>query len=285
MTKARKIEIEKSLFEILAKSRHRELIEGITWPSSNEEKTQIERAYQKQFEWEEVCDNEYRILGQELVREIYWALEGMEFAIDRIAALHFKNFHKFVGKIDPRHFVSDQLNWPTLSRSELSAYRATLMLFNATEAYFWIGAVWDRMGQFLNLFAFDARNVAESKLGWRQIFKLFTHKFGDVPEVEGSEDYQTIVRLHDKVYEKAYARRNILAHKGSLAGRLRIAMEANSEAKQLLWQFVMGKESWDLADVLGEVIALAGGCQEAVSALQRFVSDFVSWRTAAALES
>ncbi len=276
MTKVKKkTKIEKSLFEILAESRYRELIEGMTWPSSIEEKRQNERAYQKQFEWEEVCDNEHRILGQELVREIYWALEGMEFAIDRVAALHFENFHKVIGKIDPLYFISDQLNWPTLSRSELSAYRATLMLFNVTEVYLWIGAVWDRMGQFLNLFAFNTRNVAESRLGWRQIFKLFRGKFEDVPEVKGSEDYQTIVRLHDDVYEKAYARRNILAHKGSLAGRIRIAIEANSEAKHLLWQFVLGKESWDLTDVLGEIIVLAGGCQEAVSALQRFVSDFM----------
>lgn len=36
--------------------------------SANEEKKQIERAYEKQFEWERVCDIENKVLGQELVQ-------------------------------------------------------------------------------------------------------------------------------------------------------------------------------------------------------------------------
>jgi hypothetical protein len=276
MTKTgKRVKREKTLFEMLAETRYSALVQGIQWPSSSEETKRIEHAYEKEFEWERTCDREQKVLGRELVREINWALEGMGFAIDRVAALHFKNFHKVVGKTDPRHFMSTQINWPTLSRSELAAYRAALMLFNATEVYFWMGAVWDRMGQLLNLFAFNIRNVAKSTDGWRQIFNRFNDNFGNIVEVKNNEDYQTIARLHRSVYDKAYRRRNILAHKGSFAGKIRITTESDSESMQLLRQFVLGKESWNLTNVLGEVVELATGCQEAANALQRFVSDFL----------
>jgi hypothetical protein len=271
----RRVKHERSLFEILAERRHSELVEGIIWPSSKEDESRIERAYEKEFEWERLCGNGHQVLGQELVREIHWALEGMGFAIDRVAALHFRAFHKVVGRIDPQFFISTQINWPMLSRSELAAYRAALMLFNVTEVYFWMGAVWDRMGQFLNLFAFNNKNIAKSKDGWRQIFDRFNDNFGNIAEIRGNEEYQTLVRLHRRVYEKAYSRRNILAHKGSFAGRIRATIESDSEKKELLWQFVLGKESWDLTNILDEINELAGSCQEAATALQRFVGDFL----------
>jgi hypothetical protein len=162
----RKAKHERSLFEMLAERQHSKLVDAIIWPSSKQEKRRIERAYEKEFEWETLCDKDQQLLGQELVREIHWTLEGMIFAIDRVEALHFNNFYGAVGKIDPVNFISTQINWPTLSRSEAAAYRAALMLFNATEVYFWMGAVWDRMGQFLNLFAFNVRNIAKSRDGW-----------------------------------------------------------------------------------------------------------------------
>jgi hypothetical protein len=93
--------------------------------------------------------------------------------------------------------------------------------------------------------------------------------------VRASEDYQTLLRLHENVYEKAFFRRNFLVHKGSFAGRIKATIESDSQKRELLRQSVLGRKSWDLTNILTKTIELAGGCQEASTALQRFIGDFL----------
>jgi hypothetical protein len=235
------------------------------------------KVMEKQTAWRRLCRGEERILGDELAREIEWALEGMSFALDRVDALHFAGFPSAIGRIDPEGFFDAQLNYGALTRSEGAGYRAALMLFGLAEFYFWMAAVWDRMGQLLNLFAFNVRNVAKSGDGWRQIFGRFRDNFANVDQVRNSEDYKTILRLHNAVYEKLYHRRNVLSHKGSLIARIRAEFE-DPRSRRLLREYVLDHDTWDFQSVVEESEKLAECCGKASQALQRFLTDFLRWR-------
>jgi hypothetical protein len=237
----------------------------------------VVKAVEKQNAWRRICRGEERVLGDELAKEIEWALEGMSFALNRVDALYFVDFPTTIGRITPEGFFDAQMNYGALTRSEAAGYRATLMLFALAEFYFWMAAVWDRMGQLLNLFAFNIKNVAKSGDGWRQIFSRFRDNFANIAQVTKSEDYQAILRLHNAVYERLYHRRNVLSHKGSFIGRIRAEFE-DPRSRRLLRQYLLDNDAWDFANVVEESEKLARCCGEASQALQRFLTDFLRWR-------
>jgi hypothetical protein len=231
------------------------------------------------FAWGELCSVGDRVLGQEMVRETEWAEHGMMFANDRLALLHFSDFERFLGLTDPfLDFTVMQLT--ELSSEDIKTYRSILTTYAIQEVYFWMAAVWDRMGHFLNLFAFGIKNVSKSTDGWRQVFARFRANYGDEDAFANDRYYRTLQRLNNKAYEKVYRRRNLLAHKGSLAGRIQAGSEENEEHSALYRRFVLGNEAWDLSNVVRETTELCWGCSEASGALRRFMATFLTWKSA-----
>jgi len=268
---------KQDLFQILAHIRQSHLLESIEEIPDDKMQWVIDEDLRKSY-WKELCDRDEFILAEELVREIQWALEGMDFAIERTIALHFDNFQNAVAKLDPREFLQVQLNYP-VNKADRMAYRAALMLFSVTEVYFWMAAVWDRMGLFLDLFAFNIKNISRNLESWRQAFSKFRDNFGKVPELRESRDYRALVRLNE-AYDRIQYRRNILAHKGSLAGRIRAGVESDPKCHSLFREYVLDGKFWDLTDVIKENQELGGKCYEASETLQKFVGDFLRWRRA-----
>jgi hypothetical protein len=226
-----------------------------------------------------LCGHE-EALGRELAREIEWALEGMSFANHRVNSLYFRQFPDLaatVGALDSEELLNIQINYGC-DKSDTLRYRAALVLFAVTEFYLWMGAVWDRMGQLLNLFAFNVRKVAKSRDGWRAVFDRFQDNFGSVSVLRESRDYMGLVELHNKVYAKISHRRNILAHKGSLAGRLREGVEGNSEARRVFRTFILAADSWDMRNLIKENDEFQESCFDASHQLFRFLGHFLRWK-------
>jgi hypothetical protein len=226
---------------------------------------------------DELCNWEDLTLGYAMVCEIWWALYGMDFSYDRLSLLHYKDFEKFVLFVKSDDF--EILQKVDLGNSnEAKGYRSVLILFAIAELYFWIGAVWDRMAQFLNLFAFGIRNVDKSRDGWRQVFERFQANYGSVDSLANDKDYKTIQQLNNKVYEKVYNRRNMLAHKGSLVGRTQAKATGIPENLELIEKYILGKERWDFSNILSESKKLCEQCREAQDALFDFVVTFLTWK-------
>ncbi len=237
--------------------------------------------------WKGFCDSEELLLGEELAREIHWALEGMDFARFRAVTFNFREFPKIattLGAVGPEDFIPIRMNYP-LHKIETKQYRAALVLFTVAEFYLWMGAIWDRMGQFLNLFAFGIRNVRKSREGWGKIFSRFRDNYGHVRTLNEDEDFKSLVALHQRVYEKISHRRNLLAHRGSLIGRIRAGVETDPTAQRVFQRFILGTEVWNLSKVIPENEELAGTCFEASQRLFAFVGHFLSWRREAQLRT
>jgi hypothetical protein len=241
----------------------------------------------REFAWKDFCDSEELLLGEELAREIHWALEGMDFARFRAVTFNFREFPKIVttlGAVVPEDFIPIRMNYP-LHKIETKQYRAALVLFTVAEFYLWMGAIWDRMGQFLNLFAFGIRNVTKTREGWWQIFGRFRDNYGHVRALNEDEDFRSLVELHQRVYAKISLRRNLLAHRGSLIGRIRAGVETDPTAQRVFHRFILGNEDWDLSKIIPENEELAGSCFEASQRLFAFVGHFLSWRREAQLRT
>jgi hypothetical protein len=237
-------------------------------------------AVDKQVAWRSYCDSEELILGDELSREIQWTLEGMDFARFRAVTFNFKEFPKIATTlrgVDPEDLIPIRMNYP-LRKMEAKQYRALFLMFSVAELYLWMSALWDRMGQFLNLFAFGVRNVAKNREVWEAIFDKFRDNYGHVEALSKNADLKSLAEMHQQVYPKISHRRNILAHKGSLVGRARARGESDPVAKRVLDRFIVGRDDWDFDKMISENEELCGTCFAASRELFAFVGDFLAWR-------
>lgn len=269
----------RDLFGLLAETWALELVDS-SRPVSQEELKSLLIDEKRLTEWRKLCAPEEMLLGQELAREIEWALEGLSFASHRVSSLYFGKFPNVastVGALDSKELLNIEINYGC-DKSDTERYRAALVLFAVTEFYLWMGAVWDRMGQLLNLFAFNVRNIAKSRDGWRTIFERFQDNFGGVSDLRESLDYAALVELHNDVYGRISDRRNVLAHKGSLAGRLREGAEANSDTRRLFRAFILGSDSWDMKNLIEENAKFQKSCFDASQHLFRLLGQFLRWK-------
>jgi hypothetical protein len=272
-------------FETFVKHVSRKVAEGII-DSTQVDEQEVDRwvrEEERRWLWEEMCADEVDlILGEEMVREIWWALHGMEFAQHRLSLLHFTDFDDYAGLIEPGvGFVGVAAFEAEVEDETMRAYRSILTLYTIQELFFWMAAVWDRMGHFLNLFAFGVRNVAQSKDVWRQVFERFRVNYADVVEVLAENgDYRALKRLNDRVYQYIQDRRNFLAHKGTLAGRIQAGSEDDALRVELYKKFVLDGKAWDLSNIMQECSDLCDKCHEAFSALLCFTGGFLKWRSA-----
>lgn len=229
--------------------------------------------------WEELCTADELILGREVRREIIWALHGMDFAYGRLSLFYIDDFERyfdFVKKI--YDYLDIGGGSGELNHKELMGFRSVLILYAIQEFYFWISSVWDRMAHLLSLFAFNMKNISRSTEYWRTSFDRFENNYGDIDDIANDGDYKIIKKLTKSIYWKAQRRRNILAHKGSLTGRIQAVRDKSPGDFALYKKFILGNETWNLSDVISESQEICEKCWDAVWALDRFVGTFLMWK-------
>lgn len=210
----------------------------------------------------------YNELAQTLMHEADWSALGLRTAVNRLGALASRV---------PEQLTQDELLPEQAAGFEarvadawddgaLLAYRAHLAFVTIAECYFWMHAVWDRMGLATRVVAFRRREARRA--GWRSVWAELQSEYGDVEAVTRTRPWSLMTQLHSEGFEEIARRRHGLVHRSSIAGML--AMPEDPVQQDQLRRFIYDMQPWtafELQALCDEVQAHRDTCGAARAVL------------------